>query len=200
MEFFTVPNIKPERFIFDREGQYHVLKHFSRIDDQYFSELLARGAHSKSDISERMEKFGSKFHENFLSNPTMLIQLLEKKRDFVLNERFCSDRRTELQLIFDMARYPLGIGSDTLVRKNDFMRDSELKIRMRFGFPINHTKGEPIPTWELHLIFTRTDEEWRLITLFPGKYAPPFPDREKQTPTDYEHFSEFWNNHLFLSE
>ena len=200
MELFTFPNINPEKFIFDREGQYHVLKHFSEIDEEYRNEMISRGAHSKREISLRMEKFGSKFHKNFLSNPMALIQLLKNEKEFVLLERFSSDNRIELQLVFDMARYPLGIGSDTLVRKNDHIGDSEMKIRMRFGFPIHYTKGEPRPTWELNLIFEWTDENWRLITMFPGKYAPPFPDKKKQAPEEYQKSSDFWKKYLFLTD
>ncbi len=200
MELFIVPDITPGSFIFDFEGQYHVLKHFSAIDEDYLKLFIDRGPYSKRDVMNRMQKFGSKFHLNFLTNPLELVQLLENQKNFVLNYPLKTKQRIEMQLVFDMARYPEGIGNDTLVRKKDFSVDAELKVRMRKGFPVHYKKGEPLPTWECQVIFTRTDGVWRLTTYFPGKYAPPFPDRSIQSKEDFEKCADFWNKHIFLTK
>lgn len=198
MTHFSLPNIAPEKFIFDYSGQFHALKHFTFLDDDYLRELMKEGSYSKGDLSKRMQKFGSKFLPAFISNPLEAVKLLEKEREYALHYRMRTESRIEIQLVFDMAWNPEGIGWDSLIPKAGFTPDQEIKVRNRSGFPIEYTSGAARPTWKMHFIFTQLRGDWRLVTFFPGKYAPPFPDRENQSDKEFEEYAAFWNKHIFL--
>lgn len=198
MADFLFPHMIPAKFRFDEEGQYHVLKHFTSIDKDCLEKFLRNTQYSRDDLQKRMQKFGSKFQKEFLSNPMEAVELLEKEKDFVQHYRMKSRDRIELQLVYDMARYPEGIGYDTLVRKSATSDLQDIQVRIRHGFPIEYTTGNPRPTWEMHYIFNRIEGVWRLLTVFPGKYAPPFPDHEKQGEEEYALYAAFWKEHVFL--
>ena len=56
-----------------------------------------------------------------------------------------------------------------------------------------------MPTWELNiLIDNNPDNKYFIKTIFPGKYAPPFPNKEIQGKSEFIISFEFWDKHIFL--
>jgi hypothetical protein len=189
---------EPHIFSFSVERQYHTLKHFSEIDDAYLLSLLERGTWSKKDIEKRMEKFGSKFDPGFAFNPQEILKVLKKRSGYTLEYRSKSEKRMEFKVLFDKSEVGFPVGWDTLVRIEDLDSAYEIESSLRSDFLIQYAKGNPIPTFEMNMIFEYSEDSFHLITLFPGKYAPPFPNAEMQTKDKYEEYTDFWGKHLFL--
>ncbi|MFC2089201.1 hypothetical protein ACFLT1_00385 [Bacteroidota bacterium] len=193
-------DFSPSSFHFPVEKQYHVLKHFTEVDPSYKEELLAKTACSEKELQKRLQRFGSKFYPDFALNPLEVFPHIVPSDGNEINYRMQSFQRIELQVFFAANRYPDGIGTDTLVVMSDIAKDAQIKSRNRKGYNIHYAVGTPKPTWELNCIFEREREDWHLITMFPGMYAPPFPDEEEQNEEEFNEYKTFWDEHLFVME
>jgi len=193
-------SFQPGEFQFTPERQFHILKHFKSIDEIYRGELCRSGAISRKDVSKRMEKFGSKFNPLFSYNPLEVLKRLKRRKGYTFEYKLKSKDRIEVKLIFEKGENYDCIGWDTLVKKEEYITENEIKTRIRNGFQIHYTTGNPQASLEMNMIFELLEGSYHLITMFPGKYAPPFPDKEIQTEEEYTTNADFWSNHLFLTQ
>lgn len=67
-----------------------------------------------------------------------------------------------------------------LVEKNAKGKDFELTNRM-------------------NVVLIRDKQQIFLITAYPGKYAPPLPDKDKLSETEYQISLDFWNRYKISS-
>ncbi len=191
-------SFQPKEFQFTAERQFHALKHFQSVDEIYRSELCKSVEVSRKEVSKRMEKFGSKFNPIFSYNPLQVLKMLKTRKGYSIKYILRSSDRIEVKLLFNRGENYDCIGWDTLVKKEDYESEHEVKTRIRNGFTISYAIGDPKPTLEMNMIFELSDGVFQLITLFPGKYAPPFPDKEIQIRMEYAANAKFWSDHLFL--
>ncbi|MFC2080145.1 hypothetical protein ACFLRQ_01585 [Bacteroidota bacterium] len=191
---------EPNKFNFPPERQFHSLKHFSEIDADYFQKMLQLGAWNRADIIKRMQKFGSKFDPGFAENPIKILQYLNTRSDYLLDYRKKSRERIELKILLKKSKAFTHIGWDTLARLDELGSGTKVQTRTRNDFLIKYAKGSPVPTLEMNMIFELAENDFQLITVFPGKYAPPFPDSAKQIKEEYIECAQFWDRHIFLVE
>ncbi len=194
----TISEITPGSFYFDEKSQYHVLKHFCEADHEYLSALADALQKKVTDTRKRMKLSGSKFNLSFASNPLEVLEKLKSDSDYSIEYLLLNKERIELRCTFHKNIYAEGIGRDALIEQSEFSPVEPIKTHMKNGFPIMYTHGKSPPTWELNIIFGLNNSSYYLVTLFPGKYAPPFPDRKKHSEKEFARHCDFWSRYIIL--
>jgi len=188
--------------LFDKELQYHVLKHFKEVDEPYIDKLCDSEICTREQMLERMKRPGSNFNPAWVSNPEDLVKALFLKLKAIDPPVEWKHNRCELEILFDREEFPEGIGYDNLVPLDE-LTDSEKANIVEVEsdvIPLKTIAKTPTPTWEIQLILERDGEEIRTLTIFPGKYAPIFPDPEIQSEEDYLNSKGFWETHVLIVE
>ncbi len=188
--------------LFDKELQYHVLKHFKKVDEPYMNKLCESEICTREQMVERMQRPGSNFNPSWVSNPEELIKVLYMKLKAIDPLIEWINNRCELEIIFDREEFPEGIGYDNLITLDELSDEDKADIieLETNAIPLKTLEKKPPPTWDVQLILEKDGEEIRILTIFPGKYAPIFPDREIQSNEDYLASKTFWETHVMMVE
>jgi hypothetical protein len=48
------------------------------------------------------------------------------------------------------------------------------------------------------MVEVTAEKESYIATIFPGTYAPPFPDREDQSEEEFNENKRFWDSHAII--
>ncbi|MBU1720731.1 MAG: hypothetical protein KKA07_16820, partial [Bacteroidetes bacterium] len=98
--------------------------------------------------------------------------------------------------------FPDGIGTDNLIRKDDVCEEiwSNSEYQNVNGVNIRTISICSVSTWQVNFIIKREKTFLQLITAFPGKMAPPFPEHFTKKTLDYFESVNFWQNHAFASK
>ncbi|MBA7582022.1 hypothetical protein ES708_23941 [subsurface metagenome] len=188
----------PAGICFELDRQVHALKHFSKIDREYFEKITLEGNCSASEIKDQLTGSGSKFYPEFVKNPLELMNKLELKDQFTVIHEEQDPERLEFQLEFRKGSYPNGIGADVMFLCDKIKDPAEIRYEEINGISIRVVKGTPKPTWRMNLILHKSEEFISVNTIFPGLYAPPFPNSEEQTREQYVVCKKFWDEHGFI--
>jgi len=186
--------------LFDKELQYHVLKHFKEVDEPYMNKLCESEIGTREQMVERMKRPGSNFNPAWVSNPEDLVKALFLKLKAIDPSVEWKNNRVEMEIVFDREEFPEGIGYDNLIPLDELSDTEKAGIieLERDAIPLKTIVRTPPPTWEVQLILGRDGEEIRTLTIFPGKYAPIFPDPEIQSEEDYLNSKAFWETHVLM--
>ena len=111
--------------VFSVEAQFHVLKHFISIDDEFYEKLLKTG-YSKSDINNQIKLQRSKFNSIFCSNPIDLVDTLDN--NYLKSEVKINPISLNVEMSFEFSKidYPNGIGTDHLIHKK-YLTEEQIK-------------------------------------------------------------------------
>ncbi len=138
---------------------------------------------------------GSTFNANFVSNSFELIQYISKQ---------VSLRNYKLQINANEFVVSINVknsivGYDALASLSDLSEDELQRIvwKKRFGFNVQSLEKEAQETTEIRAIF-RQNDSLELKTVFPGTYAPPFPEESTQSTEENKRAKEFWDAHVLL--
>lgn len=182
--------------------QFHLLRHFSRVDDDYLETFLSNSGYTREEVLQQLELQGSRFLYSFAPNPLILWDKIRSMIQTGQYEITLYPGRKVYSFRFNKSSYLEGIGLCFLASLDDLSDDQRKLAR-------NKKRGEhlikvipgipPIPTWIMHLVEV-TGEENYISTIFPGTYAPPFPDREKQTDAEFNENSKFWEGHAIITD
>ena len=183
---------------FEPERQFHVLKHFVSIEENYRKELVLTGVYTGADIDKRLVMTGSKFLPGFADTPPGVMKKIRSDRGFKMVSIRKDNDRMEVEILFPGSEYPGGIGLDCLLSFDQVKNRRKMYRMENDHFPLWCIKGSPVPTWTLNLVLFKTGGELHVSTCFPGKYAPPLPDKEEQSGELYRECVAFWENHVFI--
>jgi hypothetical protein len=182
---------------FPMESQLHILKHFNFIDNKYKNYLLS--SFSEEIIKSSLKIIGSTFYENFCSNPIQLLDILMSK----YITQYWHDKKTKKHYInfqFTKEEYPEGIGYDNLISLDILPTNVLKKLTTTIidGTTIKSVSREKITTWEVNIILISQQNNYFVVTIFPGKHAPPFPNNKIQSKEQFKESTLFWENHAFI--
>ncbi len=183
------------------ELQMHILSHFSQIDNAYISMMSNNHQISKEDIEIRLSMTGSKFNESFAKNPIALSKIiLSGYKSF---PKTIIERETTIDIVisYPLDPYKSGIGLDGIINIDELSENEKLNIKtkIREGHEIKTLSKKQNPTWQLNILLDNNpDNKYFIKTIFPGKYAPPFPNKEIQGKSEFIISFEFWDKHIFL--
>ena len=186
-----------EQLQFPLDRQFHVLKHFVDIDKEY--ELMLLKHYSKEEINLILNNLGSYFYKGFSDNPISLLNsLLDKKIDSI--DVDAVTKNIHLSYSYSKSEYSEGIGLDNFVAIEELRPDEVIAIKTKYlgGNKVQSVQSEAKPTWNLHLILAKQSSSYIVITIFLGKYAPPFPDYKHQSKEYYLENKKFWDKHIFI--
>lgn len=182
--------------------QFHLLRHFSRVDDDYLENFVKASGYPPGEVMAQMEIRGSRFHYSFAPNPVVLwdktVKLLKKGR-YELSQ---NHGRNIYTFRFSENEYPGGIGLCYLVRLEDLpvQERGSVKAEQRGRGTVKVVSGiPPVPAHEMHMVEVTAHRNY-ISTIFPGTYAPPLPDREHQSIQEYAENTGFWERHAIIKE
>lgn len=144
---------------------------------------------------------GSKFRETFCENPLDLFDLLKDEFQKQQVESFWNDDRCAFQLRFLLSDFPEGIGMDRVLHIDevpDIIKEPFIGKDIKTLHSIIY-RTDPRPTWTVNVILHIVEGQPEVISIFPGIYAPPFPDREKQDKEQFAMNMKFWCQHIIIA-
>ncbi len=181
--------------------QFHLLRHFSVIDEDYRKELIANTSFTDENINGQLALSGSKFHSVFVNNPMQLWEKIQSHKKFLYPDILeWKEKRFVVILLYDQEEYHDGVGEDSLISINDLLPAEKalLQKQDRDGIIVNHiTINRSTPSWQVNIVLGK-EKEIFVRTIFPGIYAPPFPDPEGQKATELIESKRFWDQHAFV--
>lgn len=187
------------RFTPDR--QFHILKHLQSINMDYKEYLMENSLYTSEDIEKQLNLHGSKFSVSFCDNPQDLFDVLTEEFQMQQIESYWSGNRCEFQMRFSRADYPKGIGEDRILHIDevpDFIKEPFVGKDIETLHRIIY-KTDPKPTWMVNIILQIISGQPEIMSIFPGIYAPPFPNREEQDEVQYLVSMNFWCRHIIIA-
>ena len=184
----------------------HLLRHFdemSIIPDNEIHKLEEKDIikNRDQDLEGLYRLPGSKFRNTAFSSPDKIIklakELVEKYKDKVVKESFSRHLTIDLKDEFD--KFGM-IGIDRLIPLAEISEGIKNQIAKedREGFECNTITGiEPLETTFLTIEF-EGEEGLELETVYPGKWAPPLPNKRGLTKEDVKMCKKFWDGHAFI--
>lgn len=187
--------------IFSTEVRIHLLKHFDAVPDLYIQQLSMQSGISAEQIRRNTGVAGSKFHPSFAKTPDdlygMVLRLIKVYPDLIRWKQ----ERCEINYDFPVAEYPDGIGVDNLchIATLDETQKKRITTEQIQGYAVSTAPGNPVKSWTLNVILRKTQgHQSAIVTIFPGKYAPPFPNVFQEGSSDHKKSHAFWQDHVFL--
>jgi hypothetical protein len=198
--FFSTDDLKDS--ILTDESVCHLLRHFPYPGENFLIELSHRTGKGKKLLEDLISKPGSKFSEKFARQPLEVItkvrdQLKKTDLNFVWNTAKC-----EIILTFPECDFPSGVGFDNLLAKQNLTpaQSREIIYVERDGFTVGTVVAEPPVTWQVNLVLQQKfpNSIIEVLTLFPGTYAPPFPNAYETGTGNHQQSIDFWEKHVFI--
>ncbi len=186
---------------FSKETQFHTLLHFRKTDLAWLEQLLAETNHTPEEAYEMMQKPGSKFFPSFAEHPEHLWERIPALQNHLTEVKRHGDQKRAFIFHIPENSYPEGIGTDGIINLSGLSVEERKKMTstLRNGLEIFYVKLiRPLPTWQLNLMVGTSGGHRKIITTFPGTYAPPLPDPRWHTPEQITEYARFWNQHVFV--
>ncbi len=185
------------RFTFTPAQQFHTLKHFRAINEEFIRKHIRQFRNVES-VSERLRKNVSKFNPGFADNPFTVLDQISNTGQYQVSFFRESRYKLELQLSFNPHDFPGGIGLSMLLPLKHLNSIQQNSVFKENGLQYCKDGPAPVKTWDLNLVLRKNGEQPEIITFFPGTFAPPVPDQAFQDPDQYNESLEFWGQHVIL--
>ncbi len=181
--------------------QFHLLRHFTEPGGAYLEQLCSSYGCTVEEATRQLRLPGSKFLKGFARDP---LQLWEIISGLIAGGHFRSRMEGDRKIFsfaMDPEEYPDGIGTRGLLALTELAPEERQRVirQERDGFSVLAVSGmEPRYTHEMHLVILLTDDPF-ITTIYPGMYAPPFPDAQHQGPEEFGRNREFWERHVLTA-
>jgi hypothetical protein len=166
------------------------IRHFKSIDSQFEEKLKSLGF-SHKEILDRLSIIGSKFNEDFVSDPVELVEMLNQ----INPQKTVFQENGRIALIF---QFSSSVGTDSLIKKMRIISEERKNIYLeeRGSFNVGVIQLDYLPQTNQIVVIVDA-KSYNLVTLYPGIYAPSFPT-EDQSKGDNQISLDFWKKHLFI--
>jgi hypothetical protein len=179
-----------KRLIFTERFLLHLPIHLDEMADEYRRKLQGLGW-SEKEFLEARQTVGSKFDPQIVRSPDDIRTLIAKVNPIC--RLMQSNGNVALTFAFGFI-----LGTESLISFDELKGvPHAVQKKERNGFKVNVVSlPEFKPTNEITLIVNSFDEA---ITVFPGRYAPPFP-RNGMKEEEKANCTTFWNSHAFITK
>jgi hypothetical protein len=146
------------------------------------------------DLEKLFKTPGSKFRNEVFSNPNKVIdfskKLLRKHENEIVEDLFSKYLSIDLNI---------EVGIDNLIPLSFITDDNKNNVlkEKRNNYYCNVIKGIAPPKTSFITIILEKGNELEIKTIFPGKFAPPFPV-ESQTKEQFQTATKFWEENVFI--
>lgn len=139
---------------------------------------------------------GSTFDKDFVKNSVELIQYISKQ----LQHRQFEINKNESEVSICITNPNTIVGFSALIEISKLSKEEKEKIKWmeRFGYQVRYIEKESKSTHSLMAIFRYENQELGLKTIFPGEYAPAFPNSAIQSKEEYQNSVKFWDKHVLI--
>ncbi len=171
------------------ETLFHCLTHFEKVDDASRTAMLDAG-YTDVQIRDQLNRPGSKFHAFFAQSPMQVLDRLKMECPDRLSDMPEPDASGKVRLSFDLG---YEIGTDGVIAMDALAEEelSTMREEERNGCMIRKVSvSRIVPTNECQVILGKEEDEYSIITVFPGVMAPPLP---RNGEPDL-----FWDSHCFI--
>jgi hypothetical protein len=178
----------------------HLLRHFKTVPQGYIEKHFPE---VEFEIAyQALKSTRSKFKAEFAGEPDSLFDTVLTFRNRLTFNNDCPNKR-ELSIVISKNVCPDGIGYDNLAVISSINETTIYeKVQIEHGpenYKVTYVELSQLPlTWTMNVIFMQEDQDVRIITVFPGTFAPPFPDVNIHTKQQYKLYDQFWNEHAFI--
>lgn len=185
-----------EKIVFSSETEFHMLRHFEKLNKEQLAYFIAKGYDIKS-IQQQLDLPGSKFLPTFAESvPTILRKI--KKWEYTIMES--SKDRIVVEIKAPQTEIPEGVGALAVI-PIDSLSESEFKAiykKNNRGAKLLHLVVDQLPaTHVITLILKPNDGYLKLITVFPGEAGMPIPNKKMDIEL-FNHSKKYWAEHVFL--
>lgn len=187
---------------FSPERQVHVLQHFTMIPDHYLRTIAGETGFSPADIKLKLNAPGSKFLPRFSSDPLHLLHVLKKNISYVTTQRTRGAEVMEVVYDFTLSSdHDLKmVGFENLIHINQLDAHEKKMVTtiLRSNFEVKALETDKTVETTLVNLIISVHPTPGVITIFPGTYAPPFPNKALHNAEELNEYTDFWNDHVFL--
>jgi len=170
------------------ETAFYLLKHFEKID-AVIEMIFHEAGFENNDIQIQLKTVGSKFDYKFCRHPFEILSALKKGK--MSEEIYQSNNR-----IARIYEFPEIVGTDQILESTTIDPKKIIPLK-RNDQIIRVVYKEKLPSTNYLVIVESANK--KIITAFPGKYAPPFPNN-KLNPSENKLAETFWEHHVFVME
>lgn len=190
--------LEPTKIKYRIDNDFHMLRHFERMDEQLQLNLL-RAGYIERAIKAELKLPGSRFFASFAMD---IPGLLDRICQYPFNLLETVDRIVQLNGQVPSTDFPNGIGTKAVVHFDELSASERAGIFLQKnrGLDLLHLQVDKIPpTWEFTLVLRPTQQGHVFITAFPGPPALPLPHHRLGRKRQDE-CRAFWAEHVFLVE
>lgn len=177
---------------------FHLLRHFKTINESALNCLLKRG-YPSALINENLQLPGSKFYADFATDIKSLMLKCEENTNYTST---LVNGYIQFQFLFDVIKFPRGIGELGVVPIDELARISSAKpiLKANRGQQLLHAGVAILPITHLLTLVVKpqTGNDF-LITVFPGPAAMPLP-KKGMNPVLLQQCKLYWESHVFLEQ
>ena len=172
---------------------YHCLTHLAELDPSARRVLKSAGF-SDDRIDEQLEKPGSKFYPDFAKSVSDVIDRISGARPDLFLDDTCIPCDGEMKACISVV-FPFPIGTKGVVHISELSKEelSTMTTELRNGLVVRKVYVDSLSeTDECQLIMRKDRDSWRVLTVYPGEFAPPLPRNGESDP--------YWDEHCFIEE
>lgn len=171
---------------------FHCLTHFHELDPAA-RKFLVKSGFEESHIDAQMAKPGSKFYPEFATSVDEIVRKMAEERPDLFAEGTVpcdSEMKAYLSVEFP---YPIGTRGVALLAELSEDQLATMTVESRNGLTVRKAYVDKAgETSECQLIMRKDGRSWRLLTVYPGEFAPPLPRHGEPDP--------YWDVHCFIEE
>lgn len=178
----------------------HLLRHCISVPQGYIENKFP--GEMVEDAYKSVKSTRSKFKYEFAAEPDALFDKVIAFQDKLVFNNI-EEKKGEVTIEFSKDIYPEGIGYDTLIFIPSINDEAIHKMTpVQLGpqnYLVSYVKLSQLPvTWSMNVIFMKEEQNISIITIFPGTFAPPFPDMLLHSEEQYQKYDNFWKQHAFI--
>lgn len=182
---------------FPDQSKLHILRHLKEIHPEFRKVL--EGQFGNDAIESCLGLSGSKFRPEFGSFDSLIELFSSKDRRMIA----CQTRENRIEITFSMnpEKYPEGIGWDAVVERAKLspIEQAAIMQKKRGSLKAPVLNSDKIQnSWDVNLVLEKKDGHFEIRTLFPGKMAPPLPDKRSQNDIEFRNSKSFWDENVFI--
>ena len=181
--------------VINDERIFHLLRHFTSIDDNCFNKCLQIG-YINEQIVEALNVSGSLFFSSFCTSPCQLPEVFSTLK--LVTTKL---QENGLYAIKFISTDYLGTNGLIPISTLNDQEKKNIYLQKRGGIEINVINGIEAPkTCEAYVIAKRelNRDIYKIITCFPGSLSPPFP-KYIANLKEREISKRFWKKHVLLN-
>ena len=181
---------------FNIQSEFHMLRHFEKVDDGVLKKFFLEG-YSLKNIQNELALPGSKFFSHFAND---ISELVEKIAPHIVQKSVGINGNHIIEFDIPIELFPNGIGTKAVVALKDVTPELRSKIyfEKNRNYSLSHLLVDQLPvTNRCTLILKPVTDGYIFISAFSGESAMPIP-KDNMSMEIFNACATYWSDHVFL--